>query len=44
MSLFYFWLFRVIFHVYAILETKQLCCDLRESDLVAWFICNVLLK
>lgn len=32
----------VIFYVCVILETKQLCCDLKESHLVAWFINNVL--
>lgn len=31
----------VIFYVCAVLETKQLCCDLEDSDLVVWLINNV---
>ena len=42
MSLFSFCLSGVIFYVCAILETNQLCCDLKASDLVAWIIHDVL--
>lgn len=34
----------VIFYVCVILETKQLCLDLKESDLVEWVINDVLLQ
>lgn len=32
----------VVFYICVILETKQLCCDLKESHLVAWVINNLL--
>lgn len=32
----------VVFYICVILETKQLCCDLKESDVVAWVINDVL--